>query len=61
MAIARGLFLFLCAAAVALFLLYVVTGQVRYRHWGVRVLIATVGTGLAFFVVLAVLRVAGLA
>ncbi len=61
MAIARALFLFLFIASVACFLMYVTTGQVRYRHWGVRVLVATVGTGLAFFAVLAVLRVAGLA
>jgi hypothetical protein len=61
MAIARGLFLLLCTAAVVLFGLYVLTGELRYRQWGLRVLIATVGTGLAFFVLLAVLRVAGLA
>jgi hypothetical protein len=61
MAIARALFLFLFVASVALFLMYVVTGRVHYRHWGVRVLTATVGTGVAFFFVLAVLRLAGLA
>ena len=48
-------------AIVLLFGLYLLTGQVRYRLWGVRVLALTVGTGLAFFVVLALLRVAGLA
>ena len=61
MAIARGLFLLLCITAVVLFALYVLTGEKRYRRWGLRVLAVTVGTGLAFFVVLAVLRVAGLA
>ncbi len=61
MAIARVLFLFLFAACVVLFLMYAVTGRVHYRAWGVRLLTWTVCTGVAFFVVLAGLRLAGLA
>lgn len=61
MAIARVLFLALFAASVVLFVLYAVTSDRKYRDWGLRLLTLTVGLGVAFFVILAALRLAGLA
>lgn len=48
------LFLFLVAAAC--FVVYMVTGQIAYRRWGLVIFKWTVAAGLGFFAVLAVQR-----
>jgi len=41
---------------VACFVAYALTGTASYRAWGVRLVRWTVGTGLAFFAILIVIR-----
>ena len=57
MAVFRFLMLLLLVASAVSFILYAVTGQMRYRKIGLRVLTATVIAGLFFFAVLIVERV----
>ena len=56
MLIARWLFLVLFATAIFCFVLFVVTGQARYKTWGLRIAAAGVVTGLVFFLGLAAER-----
>jgi hypothetical protein len=56
MVIARWAFLLLFAAAIVCFVLFIATGQARYKSWGVRIVAAAVVTGLVFFLGLAVER-----
>jgi hypothetical protein len=56
MLIARWIFLLLFAASVVCFALYIGSGQVRYRQWGLLILKWAVAAGLAFFAVLVLER-----
>lgn len=56
MVIARWAFFLLGIAAVICFVLFVTTGQARYKSWGVRIVAAAVVTGLVFFLGLAIER-----
>ncbi|MEO6973274.1 MAG: hypothetical protein ABI135_07650 [Rhodoferax sp.] len=57
MAFFRGLFFVLLISAVALFALYAVTGQSRYRKFGLRIVIGTLLAAFGFFAVLIVQRI----
>lgn len=48
----------LLLGAVASFVLYIGTGQVRYRTWGLKVIQWTLLAGFAFFAVLILERLA---
>jgi hypothetical protein len=52
----RALLLLLLLASAACFAAYALSGQARYRHYGVRLVQWTVIAGLAFFAVLIALR-----
>jgi hypothetical protein len=52
----RVLLLLLLVAGAACFAAYAVSGQTRYRHYGLRLVLWTVVAGLVFFAVLIVLR-----
>jgi hypothetical protein len=52
MLIARWIVLLLALAAVLCFAMFIGTGQVRYRAWGVLIVKWAVIAGLAFFAVL---------
>ena len=52
MAVFRILMLLLLVASVVLFVMYAVTGQVRYRKFGLRTLLTAIGAGFVFFAVL---------
>jgi hypothetical protein len=52
MAAFRVLMLLLLVASVLLFVLYAVTGQVRYRKFGLRTLVTAIVAGFVFFAVL---------
>lgn len=54
----RWTILMLLLAALAAFVLYVGTGQVRYRNWGWKVLKWTLLAAFGFFAVLILERVA---
>ena len=56
MAIARVLFLVLLLATVGCFVAFMLTGQVRYKQYGLRILKWTMGSAFFFFAVLAVQR-----
>ena len=56
--IARWIFLLLAVAAVLCFAMFIGTGQVSYRSWGVRIVKWAVVAGLAFFAVLILERMA---
>jgi len=56
MGIFRALFLLLLLAAAGCFVCFLVTGQVRYKQYGLRVLQLTLGAAFFFFAVLAVER-----
>jgi hypothetical protein len=56
MVIARWAFFLLFAAVIACLVLFAVTGQARYKALGLKILAATVVTGLVFFLGLAVER-----
>ena len=56
MGVFRALLLVLLLAAVACFVAYAWTGDLRHRAWGVRLVRWTVGTGLAFFAILIAIR-----
>lgn len=56
MVIARLVFALLALAAVIAFAGHAVTGDARYRRWGVRIVSAGVLAGLVFFALLAVER-----
>lgn len=56
MVIARTLFALLALAAVISFAAYAVTGNRRYRTWGVRIFSIAVFSGLAFFALLTLER-----
>ena len=56
MAIFRVLFLALLLAAAGCFVCFLVTGQPRYKHYGLRLLQGTLGAAFFFFAVLAVER-----
>jgi small neutral amino acid transporter SnatA (MarC family) len=56
MLIARWLFFALGIAAIVCFVLFVVTGQARYKSWGVKIVAAAVVAGLVFFSGLAIER-----
>ena len=48
----RALFLLLLLTSAVLFLLYAVTGHIRYKKWGLIVLKWTLLAGFGFFAVL---------
>ena len=52
----RALLLVLLLGAAGCFVAYVVTGQARFRGYGLRLVAWTVGAGLVFFAVLIVQR-----
>ena len=52
MVFVRSLVLLLLAASAVLFLLYALTGQARYKKWGLVVLQWTLLAGFGFFAVL---------
>jgi hypothetical protein len=52
----RALLLLMLIAGAACFAAYAVSGQTRYRHYGMRLVQCTVVAGLLFFAVLIVLR-----
>ncbi len=54
----RWTILMLLLAAVASFVLYIGTGQVRYRTWGVKVIKWTMIAAFGFFAVLILERLA---
>jgi hypothetical protein len=56
-ALFRGLFFVLLLGAAVLFALYAVTGQRRYRKFGLRIVIGIVLAGFVFFAVLIVQRI----
>jgi hypothetical protein len=56
MGVFRALLLLMLLAGAACFAAYAISGQPRYRHYGVRLVQFTVVAGLAFFAVLIVLR-----
>jgi hypothetical protein len=53
----RALLLLMLVAGAACFAVYAVSGQLRYRHYGIRLVQWTVVAGLVFFAVLIVLKV----
>lgn len=57
MALFRGLFLVLLLGAAVLFALYAVTGQRRWRRFGLRIVIGIVLAGFVFFAVLIAQRI----
>ena len=58
MLIARWIFGLLGVAAILCFAMYIGTGQVRYRHYGIVIIKWVVISGLAFFAVLVLERLA---
>jgi hypothetical protein len=52
----RALLLLMLVAGAACFAAYALSGQLRYRHYGIRLVQWTVVAGLAFFAVLIILR-----
>jgi hypothetical protein len=58
MALFRALMLLLLVASAVSFVLYAVTGQTRYRRFGLRVLITALVAGFVFFAVLIAERLA---
>jgi len=56
MGVFRALLLLTLVASVACFAIYALSGQTRYRVYGVRLVSWTVVAGLAFFAVLIVQR-----
>ena len=56
MAIFRVLFLALLLAAAGCFVWFLITGQPRYKRYGLRLLQGTLGAAFFFFAVLAVER-----
>jgi hypothetical protein len=48
----RWIFMLLAVAAVLCFAMFIGTGQVRYRSWGISIVKWAVIAGLAFFAVL---------
>jgi uncharacterized protein HemY len=52
----RALLLLMLLAGAGCFAAYALSGQTRYRHYGIRLVQWTVGAGLVFFAVLIVLR-----
>jgi hypothetical protein len=59
MAIVRAAVLLLLLAAAACFGLYALTGQARYKRWGLATLKWTIVAALGFFAVLIVDRLVG--
>ncbi len=57
MALFRGLFFVLLLGAVILFALYGATGQLKYRKFGLRIVIGTLLAAFGFFAVLIVQRI----
>lgn len=53
---ARALLLILALAAVLAFGAYIVTGQTRFRRWGLTILKWTLGTAVVFFATLIISR-----
>ncbi len=58
MLIFRWIILLLLVAGLLCFAMYVGTGQLRYRAWGLRVVKWTIVAGLGFFAVLILERLA---
>jgi hypothetical protein len=52
MAVFRALMLLLLVASAISFVLYAVTGQMRFRKIGIRVLVTAIAAGFVFFAVL---------
>lgn len=57
MLLARALVLALMGLAIASFLVYVVTGRVQFRTWGLRLIGATLVAALVFFGTLIISRI----
>lgn len=58
MVVFRALILLALLASALSFVLYAVTSQIKYRRYGIRVLLWTLGAAFFFFAVLIVQRVA---
>ncbi len=56
MPVFRATLLLLLMAGLGCFAIYIATGQVRWRAWGLRLVKWTVAAGLVFFAVLAAER-----
>jgi hypothetical protein len=56
MALLRVVLLLMLVASVVSFAAYAITGKVRYRQVGLRVLLTAIGAGFFFFAVLIVQR-----
>ena len=56
MPVFRVILLLLLMAGLGCFAIYIATGQVRWRAWGLRLVKWTVAAGLVFFAVLAAER-----
>ena len=54
---ARALVLLLGLAAILAFGAYIVTGNERFRHWGLNILKWTVGAAVVFFATLIISRI----
>jgi hypothetical protein len=52
----RALLLLMLVGGAACFAAYAISGELRYRHYGIRLVQCTVAAGLVFFAVLIVLR-----
>jgi hypothetical protein len=59
MAFVRALFLLLLLGCGVLFLLYALSGQARYKKWGLTALMWTLAAGFGFFAVLIFQRLTG--
>ena len=58
MLIFRWVFMLLAVAAVLCFAMFIGSGEVRYRSWGIRIVKWAVVAGLGFFAVLILERMA---
>jgi hypothetical protein len=56
MALFRVVLLLMLVASVGLFAAYAITGQIRYRRVGLRMLLTAIGAGFVFFAVLIIQR-----
>ncbi len=56
MPVFRAILLLLLVAGAGCFVIYIATGRIRWRDWGLKLVKWTVAAGLVFFAVLALER-----
>ena len=56
MAVFRVLILLMLVAGIGCFVAYALSGEARWRAYGIRLVAVTVGLGLAFFAVMIAMR-----